>query len=112
MNIKGKKIKEVMNEDTIICNKDNLMDGWDNTVIGHINNAGTINDDTVLYDSYYVFIFNNKKLKTIFRVDEINSVIVNKKRNLMIIDGFEAIYQYWFDNGEFFENFTRNVFYI
>jgi hypothetical protein len=106
-NLKGKKIKEVMDENTIACNEDNLKDNWADTVIGHIKNAGVINDDTVLYDDNYVFIFNNKKLKAVFHVYEIHSLILNKKRNLMIVEGHETSHQYWFDNGEYSEKHTR-----
>jgi hypothetical protein len=106
-NFKGKKIKEIMNEDTMVCNKDNLVDNWTDTVIGYMNNAGTIDDDVVLYDDYYVFVLNNGKLKAVFHVYEIHSVILNKKRGLMIVEGHETIHQYWFDDGEYSEEHTR-----
>lgn len=106
-NLKGKKIKEIMDKNTVTCNKDKLIDSWADTVIGHINNAGTVDEDIVLYDDNYVFIFNNKKLKAVFHVYDIISLILNKKRSLMIVEGHGTIHQYWFNDGEYFEKQTR-----
>ena len=108
-NLKGKKIKEIMDKNTVVCNGDILSDDWVDTVIGYIYEAGTVDENKILHDEYNIFIFNSytEKLKAMFHVYEIHSVIINKERGLLTVAGHESIHHYWFDNGEYSEEHTR-----
>lgn len=103
--IEGKKIKEIMNENTVVC--DDLKDGWDDGVIKFVSKAGTVDNITVLYTEYYVFIFNKKNLRAVFYVYEVRKVYLNKKRKLVIAVGHETVHEYWLDDGEYNSNYTR-----
>ena len=103
--IDGKKIKEIMNENTKVC--DNLRDGWDDSVIEFVSKAGVVGDITVLYTEYYVFIFDMKELQAIFHVYEVRSVSLNKERGLVTAVGHETMHEYWLDNGEYSSKHTR-----
>ena len=103
--INGKQIKEIMNEDTIVLDK--LREGWDNDVIRLTFNAGTVDDITVLYTEYYVFIFKESKLKTVFFVYDLHTAFLNKERGLITAVGHETMHEYWLDNGEYKCNYIR-----
>jgi len=97
--IDGKRIKEIMSEGTKVL--DDLMDGWDNTIIKFPEKAGTLGDITVLHTEYYVFIFNKEELQTVFHVYEARAVTFNKERGLVTAVGHETMHEYWLDNGEY-----------
>ena len=103
-NIKGKRIKEVINKDTQICDK--FVDGWDNDVIKNPLNF-SFQDITVLCDSVYVFIFDREKLKAIFCVYELEHIFFNKKRGVVTAIGHETLHEYWLDDGEYNKKYIR-----
>ncbi len=103
--IEGKRIKEIMDADTIVC--DDLRAGWDETVIESPLLAGTLDDTTVIYTEYYVFIFDGQKLKAVFHVYEVRDVSFNKERGLVTAVGHETTHEYWLDNGEYKSDYTR-----
>lgn len=103
--IKGKKIKEIIDKDTQICDK--LTDNWDDDVIIQVYKSGTIGNITVLYGDDYVFIFDKKKLKAIFYVYDLAYVTTNDKRGFITAGGHETVHEYWLDDGEYHKEHTR-----
>ena len=105
--LEGKKIKDVMDDKTIVCNKEHLNDDWDDSIIGHLNDEGKVKDDLVLHDFEFVFIFSKEKLKAVFYVYDLENITINRKHGLMIVGGHETTHQYWFDDGEYYQENTR-----
>lgn len=103
--IEGKKIKEIMNNNTKVLDK--LNDGWDDEKIIFARKAGTVGDITVLYTEYHVFIFDKKELQTVFYCYEMSTAALNKNRGVVIAAGHESIHIYWLDNGEYDKHYTR-----
>lgn len=108
--IEGKKINEIIDKDTQICDKlvDDLgMIKMGDTTINLAYKAGTVGNITILCGNNYVFIFDKKKLKAIFYVYDLAYITTNDKRGLIIAGGHKTTHEYWLDNGEYHKNYTR-----
>lgn len=103
--LKDKKIREIMNKDTVVC--DDLREGWDETIIKFPTLVGTVNNTTVIHTEDYVFIFDGQKLRAVFHVYEVQGVSLNKQRGLVTAVGHETAHEYWLDNGEYKRDHTR-----
>ena len=108
--IEGKKINEIIDKNTQICDEfmDNLgMIKMGDTVINLAYKAGTVKNITILCGNNYVFVFDKEKLKAIFYVYDLAYVAINDKRGLIIAGGYKTAYEYWLDNGEYHKNHVR-----
>lgn len=103
--IDGKRIKEIMDEDTVVC--DDLRGDWDETVIKFPVLVGMVGDIAVINTEDYVFIFDGQKLRAVFHVYEVHRVSLNEKRGLVTAVGHETTHEYWLDNGEYNRDHTR-----
>lgn len=108
--IEGKRINEIMDKGTQIC--DEFLNNLEiikigNTVINIAYKAGTAGNVTILCGNDYVFIFDKKKLKAMFYVYDLGHVTINDKRGLITAGGHETAHEYWLDNGEYHRNQIR-----
>jgi hypothetical protein len=103
--IKGKKIKEIIDENTQICDK--FINDRNNVIINLVYKAGTVENVTILCGNNYVFIFDKRKPKAIFYVYDLEYVTINDKRGLITAGGLRTAHEYWLDNGEYHRNYTR-----
>lgn len=103
--IEGKKIKEIIDENTQICDKS--INDRDNIIVNLAYKAGTAGNITILCGNDYVFIFDKKKLKAVFYVYDLVYITTNDKRGLIIAGGHETAHEYWLDNGEYHKSHTR-----
>ena len=108
--IEGKKINEIIDKNTQICDKfvGNLeIIKMGDTIINLAYKAGTVGNITILCGNNYVFIFDKKKLKAIFYVYDLGHVTINDRRGLITAGGHETAHEYWLDNGEYHKNHVR-----
>jgi len=55
----------------------------------------------------YILCFIDKKPVALFNVYDLEYVSLNGKRGLVTARGHETVHEYWFDDGEYKENYTR-----
>ena len=101
----GKAIREIMDENTQICGS--LPIGWEHTIIRYPVNIGIVKNNAVLYAANYIFIFNQRKLRALFYVQELIDIDIDKDRSLLTATGRETSYEYWFDNGEYHWSYIK-----
>lgn len=105
----NKTIGEVINESTKI--PQTFMEGYDikTEKIRDIFLLRDENNNTVFADwlSGIVIVYKNDNPKILFSVYDIEDVNFNKERGLILASGHETIHEYWLDNGEYNERYTR-----
>jgi len=55
----------------------------------------------------HVICFENGKPKALFWVYDLAGISVNAKRGMVSAHGHDSINEYWFDDGEYNEKYTR-----
>ena len=105
---KGKLIGDVIDEGTKILTK--FRKGYDVRAV-EIRDIWLRQEGpyTVFSDwmNDIVICFENGKPKALFSVYDMENVSLNGKRGLVTAVGHETSHQYWFDNGEYKEQYTR-----
>lgn len=106
MYLKSRKIKEIREKDTQIC--DDLVSGWDEARMEHSEIIGITKEHLVIkvYDEFYktcyILIFSpNEKLRAIIHTHNSVNVSINITRGLIIAFGSNFYHEYWIDDGEY-----------
>ena len=102
----GKKIGDIITDDTKVLTK--FKDGFD------VKEVELKWVSIKKYDSFsvveandYVLCFIDKKPVALFNVYDLEYVSLNGKRGLVTARGHETVHEYWFDDGEYKEDYTR-----
>ena len=106
----GKKVSDIITNETKILTE--FTNGYEirkQVFKKHNLSKESYEDIDVLTDfsNDIIICFKNNQAVCLFHVYEINDVSLNGKRGVVTATGHETVHEYWFDDGEYNERYTR-----
>jgi len=109
-NLVGKKVGDIIDSETKILTK--FKEGYDvkEAVFKEGNTFIESDKDMIVISDYWnhlVICGIRDKMVALFNVYDLENAFLNPKRGIVTAVGHETIHTYWFDEGDYEEQYTR-----